>query len=785
MSGESEQTDKTEALREHISTLSAAVLRINASLDIATILREALDTARTLTGARYGIITTIDETGEVRDCVSSGLTEEEYRQFLEWPDRPKFLAYLRDLPGPMRIADLPALVHSLELSPDHLVCPDTFQGTPLHHRGETVGHFFLAGKEGAPAFTDEDEEVLVLFASQAATAINNARTYRDEKRARADLEALIQTSPVGVVVFDAPSGQPVSCNSEAKRIVEGLRSAGRPLEELLDVVTVRRSNGDEVFLSEFPLAQQLGTCETVRAEEIVLSVPDGRSVSMLVNVTPIRAEDGTVMSVVVSMQDLAPLQELERLRAEFLGMVRRELRTPLVAIKGSAATLLEEGAELESAEMHEFFHIIHEQAGHMRSLIGALLDVGRIEAGILSISPEPSETAVLVDQARNRFLTSGSRHTVLVDVPHDLPRVMADRQRVVQVLNNLFSNAARHSPESAPIRVTATRDGVHVAVAIADEGHGIAPEQLPRLFQKYGGAGDGGSRAIAKTGLGLIICKGLVEAHGGRIRAESDGPGQGSLFTFTLPVIEDTRDVVPVVDRTPAPVRTERKPERILIVEDDPNTLRYVRDILTGAGYAPVMTGGHEDLARIIRAEKPVLVLLDLMLPGTDSIALMETVPELSGLPVVFISGYGRDETIAKALEAGATDYIVKPFSPTELCARVRAALRSISRPEPFQLDGLAIHYEERRITIDGREVTLTATEYKILHVLSLNAGRVVTYEALERQVWEGRKEGDLNLMRNFIKKLRAKLGEDAANPTWIFNLRGVGYRMPRPDGRS
>ena len=777
---------EVEALRERISALSTAILRISASLDLATVLQEAVDSARALTGARYGIITTIDETGEVRDFVSSGFTEAEHRQFIEWPDGPKLFAHLRDLPGPVRLTDLPALVRSLGFSPD-LMLAKTFQGTPMRHRGETVGHFFLAEKEGAPEFSDEDEEVLVLFASQAATAIANARSHRDEQRARADLEALVETSPVGVVVFDAKTGRPVSFNREARRIVEGLRTAGHPAEELLEVVTVRRSDGREVSLSELPIAQHLGTGETVRAEEIELSVPDGRSVSMLVNGTPIHAEDGTVASVVVTMQDLAPLQELERLRAEFLGMVSHELREPLSAIKGSAATLLEEAPELEAAEMHEFHRIIHEQAGHMRSLIGALLDAGRIEAGTLSVSPEPSEVAALVDRARNTFLSGGGRHTVLIDLPPDLPGVMADRRRVVQVLNNLLANAARHSPESSPIRVEATRDGVHVAVAVTDKGRGIAPALLPHLFRKYAGPGapgGDGARAIAGTGLGLVICKGLVEAHGGRIRAESDGPGQGSRFTFTLPAVEDARDtdVAPVRTRTRSP-EPARETDRILVVDDDPKMLRYVRDILTGAGYAPIVTGEHEELARIIRAEKPALVLLDLMLPGTDGIALMESAPELADLPVVFISGYGRDETVARALKAGAADYIVKPFSPTELVARVEAALRRVARPEPFLLGELAIHYEARRVTVAGQEVALTATEYDLLRVLSLNAGRVVTYEALLRQVWGGRETGDMDLIRNFVKKLRAKIGEDAANPTWIFNVRGVGYRMAPPGG--
>ena len=295
----------------------------------------------------------------------------------------------------------------------------------------------------------------------------------------------------------------------------------------------------------------------------------------------------------------------------------------------------------------------------------------------------------------------------------------------------------------------------------------------------------GGERATAGTGLGLIICKGLVEAHGGRIRAESAGLGQGSRFTFTLPAVEDTREgEAPRSGRRSAdPASDQREPNRILVVDDDPKTLRYVRDILSGAGYAPLVTGDYAELSHIIRTEKPSLVLLDLMLPGTDGIALMESVPELADLPVVFISGYGRDETVARALKAGAADYVVKPFSPTELIARVEAALRRVARPEPFELGELAIHYESHRATVAAREITLTATEYELLRVLSLNAGRVVTYEALLRQVWGGREAGDMDLIRNFVKKLRAKLGEDAANPTWIFNVRGVGYRMAPPGG--
>ena len=401
------------------------------------------------------------------------------------------------------------------------------------------------------------------------------------------------------------------------------------------------------------------------------------------------------------------------------------------------------------------------------------------------MAPEPAEVAGLVDLARKTFLSGGAgRHPLRIDLAPELPRVMADRQRIAQVLNNLFSNAARHSPEASPIRVAAARDGVHVAVSVADEGRGVPPDQLPHLFRKHAGAADGGDAepGLGRYGLGLAICKGLVEAHGGRIWAESAGIGQGTRVTFTIPAAEEAGTATGPAPGGSRPSADGRREERILVVDDDPQTLRYVRDALAAAGYAPLVTGDPRQIPEILQTRKPRLVLLDLMLPGVDGIELMQVVPGLADLPVIFVSGYRRDETMARALEAGAVDYIVKPFSPTELTARVRAALRRSAGPEIFGLGDLAIDYARRRVTVRGRAVPLTATEYEVLRVLSVRAGRMTTYESLLRQAWKGRKSGgDARLVRAVVKRIRRKLGDDAARPAYIFTERGVGYRMPDP----
>ena len=463
-------------------------------------LREVVESARELTGARYRVIATVDEGDAPQDFFFSGFTPDEQRELFTWPDSGRLFQHLRELPGPLRLADLSGCVRSLGIAPARTFS-GTFQGTPMRHRDADVGHFFLAEKTDGEEFTSDDEEVLVLFASQAAAAITNARTHRSERRARADLEALVETSPVGVVVYDAKSGRPMSLNREARRIVESLRTAGRPLEQLLEVVSLRRADGCEVSLSEFPMAQALSTGETVRAEEMVLSAPDGRSVRTLINATPIRTEGGAVGSVVVTMQDLAPLDEIERLRTEFLGLVSHELRAPLTSITGSAVALLEDGPRLDPAEMREFFRIIVEQAGQMRGLISDLLDAGRIDSGTLSVATEPSELADLVERARDTFLSGGGRHAVLVDLPPGLPRdgrPPAHRAGAQQPL--LQRRAARVRVDPHPGRGRArgrARRGLGLRPGSGRGARAVAAP-VSEARRQHGGGGDGGPRPRAR-----------------------------------------------------------------------------------------------------------------------------------------------------------------------------------------------------------------------------------------------------------------------------------------------
>ena len=768
--------------RVRLAGLREAGLRISEDLDLDTVLQGIVSGAQSLTGAQYGAITTIDDDGRLQDLLITGMTPEETRLLTEdLPGGQALLDYLTSFEEPFRTADLAAHTRSVGFPDGYL--PATFLGARIRDRHTHIGNIFTSGKSDGREFTQEDEETLEMFATQAAMAIANARRYGDEQRAKADLEALINTSPVGVLVFDAQSGDVVRFNREALRILSA-GAQGGALGRLLDTTRFRRMDGREMPRRELPMERATRSGETVRAEEIVFALPDGTTVPTLVNATPIRSEEGAIVSVVATIQDMTPLEELERLRAEFLGMVSHELRAPLTAIKGSAATVRGASVPLDAAEVRQFFRIIEEQADHMRDLINNLLDLTRIEAGSLPVAPEPTHLATVLEQARDAFVRSGHRNSLEVDLAPDLPLVAADGKRIIQVLRNLFSNASKYSREWSTIRVTAVHEDLHVAISVIDEGVGMAEERLSRLFSKFSRYdADSGEPQVDGYGFGLVICRGIVEAHGGRIWAESDGPGHGTRIIFTIPVAEGA----PGSETRPHAAASGAAPsrlERILSIDDDPQTLRYVRQTLANAGFTPILTGDPSEVDRLLESEEPDLVLLDLILPDADGFDLLKRIPSIRDVPVIILSGRGGDQHIARAFEMGATDYVVKPFSPTELLARIDAALRRRAaghQTVPYMVGDLTINYLDRRVTVANRPLRLTPTEYKLLFELSSNAGRVLSYDQLLERVWGEGLSGDAQRVRTFVKDLRRKLGDDARSPVYIFTEPGIGYRMAVP----
>ena len=770
-----------------LARFSKACLRITSMLDLDSVLQEVIDSACLLTDARYGALLTFDESGDVRKLKTFGITPEERRQVGGLPKGLGLLGHLNEIEGSLRLTDIAGHARSVGFPENHPPMK-TFLGSPLRFRGERLGNIYITEKEGGREFSREDEDILVMFASQSAVAIANSRVLSAARQARADMEALVNVSPVGVVVFDAKTGDLLSANAETRRIVGKVKAPGRSIEQFLEVVALRRVDGSDIPIDELPIMKVIRNGESVLADEVVIHLPDGREITTLINARPVYGEDGSPKSIIATIQDITPLEDMKRQRVEFLGNLGHELRTPLTAIKGSVATILGSPYPIDPAETRQFLRVIDEQADRMRNLINDLVDMTQVESGTLSVTPEPTDVESLLDQAREAHNLEGSDDSVEVHLAPALPMVMVDRWRILQVLGNLIADVSRYSPRSSTIRVSALPEEVCVAITVDSECGGAPgtrpPERLKslsRTSEEFAGKSKG------MDGLGFAICEGIVEAHGGRISAERIA-GRPSRFTFTIPAVDDAAHVAQEDSAQSPPARDIREGQaRILAIGENPETGRYIRDTLLQAGLIAVVAGDLDEAERLIEEHKPHVVLLEPAPSWADGFETLARIGTITDAPVILVVGHGWDQQIGRAFELGAFDYIAKPFTSTELLARIDVALRRrsvASRKEPsgpYRYGDLVIDYVEREVTVSGRPVHLTATQYKLLVELSVAGGRVLTHERLLRLVWGPLHTGDSRVVRTCVKELRHKLGDDAARPTYIFTESGVGYRMTKP----
>jgi two-component system sensor histidine kinase KdpD len=240
---------------------------------------------------------------------------------------------------------------------------------------------------------------------------------------------------------------------------------------------------------------------------------------------------------------VAALRELDRMKTELLSTVSHELRTPLGSIKGYATTLLTHGNRLRKDEQREFLEIIDSEADRLRDLIENLLDMSRLEAGVLRIDREPARLAATAQEVTRKVQLATPNHQLALDWPINDPMVNADQRRIYQVLQNLLTNAVKYSPNGGCITLLAAIERRELVISVADQGLGMPAAELDKIFDRFHRIQSEVSRGIGGTGLGLAICKGLVEAHGGRIWAESNGEGTGTTLRFTLPLSADALDV--------------------------------------------------------------------------------------------------------------------------------------------------------------------------------------------------------------------------------------------------
>ena len=373
-------------------------------------------------------------------------------------------------------------------------------------------------------------------------------------------------------------------------------------------------------------------------------------------------------------------QESSRLKDEFLATISHELRTPLTAILGWAHML--RTGQFDGNSAAKAFETIERNARAQAQLIDDLLDVSRAITGKLRLDVRPVDPNSFIESAIEAVRPAAEAKGVRVQKIMDtgVVSVSGDPVRLQQVVWNLLSNAIKFTPRGGRVQVRMERVNSHVEIAVSDTGPGIAPEFLPHVFERFRQADQRTTRQHGGLGLGLAIVRHLVELHGGSVRAESPGEGQGSTFTVLLPVAPvyqsgDLAERVHPAARDTLPVFecVERLDGlRVLVVDDEPDTRELLKVGLGRCGAEVSAAGSAGEALALMKAAVPDLLISDIGMPDEDGYALMRRVRQLQAeaggrVPAIALTAYARTEDRMQALRAGYQMHVPKPVELAEL----------------------------------------------------------------------------------------------------------------------
>jgi PAS domain S-box-containing protein len=377
---------------------------------------------------------------------------------------------------------------------------------------------------------------------------------------------------------------------------------------------------------------------------------------------------GTATDIQDLKQAQEALQEADRRKDEFLAILAHELRNPLAPIRNAVEILRLKGSAdpiLQTAR-----DIIDRQVDHMVRLIDDLLDVSRITRSKLQVRTERVELTAILEQVLEtcRPLVERGRHLLRVDLPPQPIHLDADPVRLTQVLSNLLSNACRYTESGGRIHLSAQPAGGEVAVRVKDNGIGIPPEHLPRIFDLFVQGPSTSEQSRGGLGIGLSLARALVEMHGGRIEVQSDGPARGSIFTVWLPVAAAGAQAL----RAPAQAAEDREaaPTRVLVVDDNEDVLQSLALMLQVHGNEVQTARDGVEAVEAAERFRPDLVLLDIGMPKLDGYGACRRIREQpwgKDLKIVALTGWGQDADRRETAAAGFDGHLVKPVAPEAL----------------------------------------------------------------------------------------------------------------------
>jgi PAS domain S-box-containing protein len=565
----------------------------------------------------------------------------------------------------------------------------------------------------------------------------------------------------------------------------------RALENLLALenTTIKQEPYQELFalllsnaVEPEVVQQSLHQAVTTVAEHPVIDIAMKEKPFRYLEMTffPVWDDEGIPIGWGGLVQDVTEDRDRQSWKLEILSILAHDIRAPLASLKGHVTALLANYRQWGEEMVMEFLETINRNTDQLTRQVDRSLALTRVEAGNLGLRPEVIQPSLIIHHSIEQIAGSLSETRLHLDFPPELPLVRADPARIEEVLVNLLDNAARYAPSDSPIQISAVPEGSLLHISVIDHGPGIPKEKQGVIFDKFVRVdpdSDG-------TGLGLFISRKIIQAHGGQIWVESplSGVSYGTKFTFTLPFVP-AESKAPT-DRKPTEPLSPTAPEErllILVVEDEPDFQALFRSILIDAGYQTEVVPTGPAAIDFIQSSSPDLVLLDWMLPGMDGLNICRNIRRWSDVPILIVTSKTSQEDLVAAFNAGADDYVTKPFKTPELLARILALSRRRTSWKETELDvlnvnGLLINFDSREVWRQGARLNLTPTEFKLLAYLAQHPGQVLTYQQLLTHIYHEEGQRTRHDLFVHVSRLRKKIETEPTDPRFILTRWGIGY---------
>jgi signal transduction histidine kinase len=499
--------------------------------------------ARNLTSAEFAAVGIGGDSNRPFECwVVAGLGAEDAQKIGRDPRPVGLLGLVPRQNRSVRLRDLRERAEFRGFPPNHPTMT-SFLGVPIRYKGRGAGNLYLANKQGGSEFTEHDQYLVELLAKRAGVAIETARLYAAEGKQRAWLQAVIDQMPEGIVLMDE-QGHVAMRN----RSLLSLAAPERPeWDRFGNPVTVELHypTGGRLPPDDLPLVKAFVDKKVILGDELLARRPDGRLIAQLVSAAPILMKSGKLAGATMVLEDVSTLKDLERVREEWVSIVAHELQQPINTI------LLR--ADLLRTSLHDDKHTddvrhIRTAAKLLSRMVSDLLDASQLEAHRMRVNITRVDVARLVHAVVERIPEAVARTKITEPMDRRLI-VLADSQRIEQIVTNLLSNALKYGLPNSEIWIDIDESGADAKVSVANWGPVVPADELPLLFERYVRSRAARAGVARGLGLGLYIAKRLVEAQGGRIWAES-GPGQMTTFSFTVPL--DVSHIVPASSPRPA-----------------------------------------------------------------------------------------------------------------------------------------------------------------------------------------------------------------------------------------